>query len=95
MDRLVSPATSDDEARLLTRVSTLANRAARGLAQLGLEDFDSADDLAQQVVLDCLVRLRTGRWRVHTSLKALVTSMVWRKSAYATRGQMHRAERGA
>src|SRR5258705_11530069 len=91
MDRLIPPMTSDDEARLLSDVSFLATRAARRLAERGLESPDEVDDLAQKCVLDCLVRLRKGRWHVHSTLDALVASMVWRKSAWGKRGDEHRS----
>src|SRR5258705_1483177 len=89
------PRDSSAEARLLSKISALALRSARRVLRRKDEDLDAAHDLAQQVVLDCLVRLRTGRWRVHTSLDALVAAMVWRKHAWGMRGEQHRAERGA
>ena len=95
MDRPIPPATSDEEARLLALVSSLAIRSARRLVKRGLEDRDVADDLAQQVVLDCFVRLRTGRWRVRSTLEGLVASMVWRKHALGKRGEQRRQERDA
>lgn len=75
------PSTPSDEVRLLIRVTALANRFASRLL-----DPDDAEDLAQQVVLECLARLRRGRWRVHTSLRGVVRSIVrrrWMRSLYA------------
>lgn len=86
----VTPSDSSDDARLLTRVSSLAHRFARRLA-----GRDAADDLAQEVVLDCLVRLRSGRWCIDTTLEALVASMTWRQHAYANRRTTHRRAREA
>ena len=69
--RTAIPSNPSDETRLLLRVTALANRFASRLV-----DPDDADDLAQQVVLECLARLRCGRWHVRTSLRAFVRSMV-------------------
>ena len=92
MNRHIPPATSHEKARLLSGVSSLATRAARRLVACGLESPDEVDDLAQRCVLDCLVRLRSGRWHVDPTLDALVASMVWRKSAWGRRGEQHRHE---
>ena len=68
------PSSPSDEASLLLRVTELANRFASRLVEP-----QDVDDLVQQIVLDCLVRLRTDRWRVRTSLRGVVRSMVRRR----------------
>ena len=75
MDHVLPPDASE-EARLLTQVSVLANRFARRLVKA-----EDAADIAQDVVLKCLVRMRSGRWRIDTTLDALVASAVWRHHA--------------
>ena len=87
---IVTPIAASDEEHLLVEVSALANGFARRLVAR-----DAADDLAQEVVLDCLVRLRTGRWRIDTTLEAFVASTTWRQHAYAMRRVANRRSRDA
>ena len=88
--RTAIPSDPSEEARLLVKVTALANRFARRLLPP-----DDAEDMAQQVVLDCLMRLRTGRWYVHTTLRALVRDMVRRKFMWGLRGASGRKARDA
>jgi RNA polymerase sigma factor (sigma-70 family) len=85
----INPGTAIDEVLLLNRVSSLARRIARRLVAR-----HSADDVAHDVVLDCLVRLRTGQWRVGTTLEQLVGGMVRNKSLDARRRAAHRRALG-
>lgn len=86
----VAPHDASDEARLLTDISHLAHRFARRLA-----GPEAAEDLAQDVVLDCLVRIRSGRWHVQRSLEAFISAAVWRNHADALRRSGHRRARDA
>lgn len=66
--------TSGDEARIVDEVRQLAFQCA-----LLKTDSDTADDIAQEVAIDCLLRFRRNRWRVAKSQEALVASMTRRK----------------
>src|SRR5690242_5351739 len=49
-----------------------------------------AEDVAQDVALDYLLKVRDKHWRLETTLEALVASMTWRKYACRTRREKHR-----
>ena len=87
---LVAPPDAAAESVLLLEVSTLAHRFARRLV-----GADAADDIAQDVVLDCLIRIRTGRWHLRRSLAAFVSAAVWRNHADLLRRSGHRGARDA
>ena len=95
MDPVTLPDASE-EARLLANISTLATRFARRLvATDAAERADEADDIAQSVVLNCLMLMRAGRWRVETTLGAFVASITWREHAFSRRRSTNRSERDA
>jgi RNA polymerase sigma factor (sigma-70 family) len=85
---LASSTDASTEARILTEVFTLARRHA-GKLMSGA----AADDLAQDVVLECLTRMRGGKWRVPRSLAALVRSMAKRRRADLRLQHKRRASR--
>ena len=62
--------------QLLLDVLALARRYAGRVASAA-----DADDIAQEVVLDCLTRLNAGRWHVTTSLPSFARGMVQRQRA--------------
>jgi RNA polymerase sigma-70 factor (ECF subfamily) len=86
----VSPHDASTEASLLTQVSTLARQFARQLISAS-----AADDLAQDVVVECLTRMRAGRWRVDVSLSAFVHALVRRRRADFLRQRQRRTSREA
>ena len=95
MDPVTLPDASE-EARLLADISTLATRFARKLlASEPDERADEAEDIAQSVVLNCQTLIRARRWRVDTSLEALVASITWREHAFSKRRSTNRSERDA
>ena len=95
MDPVTLPDASE-EARLLANISTLASRFARRLlATESAERADDAEDIAQSVVLKCLLLMRAGRWRVETTLEGYVASITWREHASARRRSTNRSERDA
>jgi RNA polymerase sigma factor (sigma-70 family) len=71
--------------RLLKDIIRRARRHATKLVSA-----DAADDIAQDVVLDCLTRMRDGQWRTRQSLPALVRKMVQRRLTDHRRGQESR-----
>jgi RNA polymerase sigma factor (sigma-70 family) len=80
--------TADDEA-LLSAISALAHAYARKL----LPKAD-AEDVAQDVVLECVIRLRAGKWVIErSSLEALVKRMVRRQRVDEVRARHRRDER--
>jgi RNA polymerase sigma factor (sigma-70 family) len=85
---IASPIDASTEARILTEVFTLARRHA-GKLMSGA----AADDLAQDVVLECLTRMRAGKWRVPRSLAALVRKMAKRRRADVRLHRKRRASR--
>jgi RNA polymerase sigma factor (sigma-70 family) len=89
MDTVPSPDESTEE-QVLTEISTIARRYARRIA-----DPDGADDLAQEVMLHCLLRMRTGRWRIDVSLRAFVRAMVRKRRDMSYRLNQRRARRDA
>lgn len=95
MDPVTLPDASE-EARLLANISTLASRFARRLlATESAERADDAEDIAQSVVLNCLMLIRAGRWRVDTNLEAFVASITWREHALSRRRSANRGEHDA
>ena len=72
--------------RLLKEIIRRARRHAAKLVSA-----DAAEDIAQDVVLDCLTRMRDGKWRIRRSLPALVRKMVRRRLTDQRRGQESRA----
>jgi RNA polymerase sigma-70 factor, ECF subfamily len=76
---------------LLVEISAIAHREAKRI--VGSAD---AEDVAQDVVLECLIRLRRGAWAIHpSSLGALVKCMVQRQCLDRLRASGRRAEREA
>ena len=64
------------EEELLGEIHTLA----RGIAGRVVRSRDRADDIAQDVVLDCLASLRDGTWQVTArTLEAYVACLVMRR----------------
>jgi len=74
-----------DEAELIGRVRDMAYQFARRLTSDA-----NAEDIAQDVAFDCLLKIRRNEWRVDPSLEALVASMTWRKHACRRRKEKHR-----
>ena len=57
---------------------------------------DVADDIAQDVVLECLLKVRAGRWRVaREALGAFVRRLVRRRAVDWLRRSQRRSERNA
>lgn len=79
-----------EEVSFVSEVCRLANGFARRLAS-----DDDADDIAQQVVLKCLLRLRSHRWRSELSPDALVAHITRRTFANHMRADIRRREREA
>ena len=77
----------NEEADLVDRARRLAYRFARRLVSA-----DDAEDIAQDVAFDCLMKLRKGRLRLEPSLEALVASMTWRKHACQARKEGNRRD---
>jgi RNA polymerase sigma factor (sigma-70 family) len=86
---------SDDA--LLVRISALARRSAVGTVLLvGLDGQDVVDDVAHDVVLDCLIKIRAGQWDVRPrSLRSYVRNAVRQRAVDYLRRCEHRAERDA
>lgn len=78
------------EAQLLMDVATLARRFAG--KYMCTHD---AEDLAQDVVLECLIRMRAGKWKPIISLGAFVRAMVWRRRTDSLRQRERRTSRDA
>lgn len=79
-----------DEAGFVAEVCRLATRCARRLARA-----DDAEDIAQDVALKCLLRLRSGRWRMDRSPNALVSSITRRTCTNRKRDDARRESRDA
>ena len=80
----------------LTQVSTLAHRYARRFLILG--DFDDIDagDIAQDIVLECLAGLRSGKGATITAgVPRFVQTMVLRRVYNAWRANRRRDARNA
>lgn len=80
----------DQEEQLLLEIAALARRRAREVLEP-----DVADDVAQDVVLECLVKVREGAWCHPASLAGLVRQMVLRRTVDVYRRARRRAERSA
>ena len=80
----------DQEEHLLLEIHALARRRARKVLEP-----DVADDVAQDVVLECLVKMRDGAWCRPVSLAGLVRQMVLRRTVDVYRRDRRRAERSA
>jgi RNA polymerase sigma factor (sigma-70 family) len=76
---------SDQESLIVDQVRRMAYLFARRLTSK-----DEADDIAQDVALDYLLKVRDKHWRLETTQEALVASMTWRKHACRTRRAKHR-----
>lgn len=88
---IVSPTEATNEEALLIALSTLARRFAGRILPR-----DAAEDLAQDVVLECLIKLRSGRWRIDGLLVAgLARRMVQSRSIDALRRVQRRSSRNA
>lgn len=87
---LVLPPDASSETHLIVEISAFAHRYARALMSAA-----AAEDLAQDVVLECLIRIRDGRWRIKHSLAAFVRAMVRRRRADTLRLRERRAAREA
>jgi len=79
---------SCEEARTVDQVRELAFQFA-----LRKTDYDTASDIAQEVAIDCLLRLRRNRWRVVKSQRALVASMTRNKLSTLKERKKNRRER--
>ena len=79
-----------DENSFVNEVCRLANGFARRLAS-----DDDADDIAQDVALKCLLRLRNHRWRSELSPDALVAYITRRTHANHMRADVRRRGREA
>lgn len=81
------PPEASDEGALLIEISTLARRFAR--RRLPRED---ADDLAQDIVLECLVNVRAGKGGINVSLlPGFVRHMVRLRTIDARRRRCRRS----
>jgi RNA polymerase sigma factor (sigma-70 family) len=91
----------DDDAAntLLTEVSALAHSMALDFSDLiGIDDAygDAAEDIAQEIVLDCLIRIREGRWCARTTvLRSYVRNAVYLKTLDYLRRTIRRTDRNA
>lgn len=84
------------EAALLTSISNRARRIAHAMVRADTADAADAEDLAQDVVLECLVRLRSGKlWTRPASLAAFVRRRVRSRAIDLLRRKKHRAARNA
>jgi hypothetical protein len=87
---IASPSVLDQEEALLLQIAALARRRAREVVEP-----DVADDIAQDVVLECLVKMRAGGWCNPLSLAGLIRQMVLRRTVDVYRRDRRRAERSA
>jgi DNA-directed RNA polymerase specialized sigma24 family protein len=86
MEFILPPGSTNEEACLIT-ISTIARRYARKRVPL-----DVAEELTQDVILECLVHLRAGRrWTDTTSLTAYVRKMVRRRANDSRRYERRRS----
>lgn len=82
----------DDEAALIARVRAIARRIAR---QQGTS-HDRADDIAQDVAFACLMRVRTGEWRVGPeALESHIAAIVLARKTDLRRRRIRTAARDA
>lgn len=79
-----------DENSFVSEVCRLANRCARRLAC-----DDEADDIAQEVAIKCLMRLRRHRWRSDLPPDALVAYITRRTHANRMKADARRRSRDA
>lgn len=82
------PTCGETHERLLITIAALARTRARALLSP-----DQADDIAQDVVLECLLKLREGSVIDQRSLGGLVRQMVRRRVSDLHRRTLRRAER--
>jgi RNA polymerase sigma-70 factor (ECF subfamily) len=76
---------------LLVEITSLANQFARELVKRR-----GAEDLAQDVVLECLTAIRSGRWsRDVAPLPAIVSNMVRRRAIDGLRSRQRSERREA
>jgi RNA polymerase sigma factor (sigma-70 family) len=86
-----SPASPADDEELLLYITRLARRVARRLVAV-----HDVDDVAQDVVLECLVKLRNGYWVSDPSSTAkLVRSIAKRRALDCLRRQKRQDARDA
>ena len=82
---------SRSESVLLLKIHTLAKRAARRIVE-----WDVAENIADDVVMDCLERMRAGTWGVGSHrLKSYVRCLVRRRAVDVLRRDQRRADREA
>lgn len=75
--------------RLIVEIATLARHFAVKIVKA-----DAAEDIAQDVVLQCLTKIRAGKWRVEAAeLPAFVRRVVRRKAVDLLRRSQARDER--
>jgi RNA polymerase sigma factor (sigma-70 family) len=82
--------TDEAQDERLIQIMTLAHDHARRMLA-----SDLAGDVAQDVVLDCLCKMRGGEWTDPMSLPGFVLYMVRRRVVDLHRRSIHRAERDA
>jgi RNA polymerase sigma-70 factor (ECF subfamily) len=75
---------------LLVEITRLAKQFARELA-----GRRGADDLAQDVMLECLTAIRAGRWRRDVALPAIVSNLVRRRAIDGLRSRQRAEKREA
>ena len=82
---------------LLTRISAYAHSLAMVFGTLvGLDEQGVIDDIAQDVVLECLIKLRTGQWDVEPDyLRVYVRNAVRMRTVDYLRRSLHRDDRQA
>jgi RNA polymerase sigma factor (sigma-70 family) len=77
--------------RVLLEVAQLARRFAKGVVRR-----EDVEDVAQEVVLECLIKLRNGYWVPgETSTASLVRNMIHRRGVDRLRRAQRRDEREA
>jgi RNA polymerase sigma-70 factor (ECF subfamily) len=79
-----------DEALIVDRVRRLSYQFARRLTSEHV-----ADDISQDVALECLMLVRRNRWQPTKSLEALVATMTWRRQGRLRREKRQRGMREA
>jgi RNA polymerase sigma factor (sigma-70 family) len=78
----------DTEARLLAFIAAIARQhAAKYL------NAEEADDLARDVMTECLAGMRAGTWVVRVSLVSLVSTMTRTRALNVLQQRRHRQER--
>ena len=79
------------EDRLIVEIASLARRFA-----MKIVDEDPAEDIAQDVALQCLMKIRAGQWRVEAAhLQDFVRRVVRRKAVDLLRRSQAREQRHA